>query len=231
MLAEIRRTAADNGGIPPGQHRFTELTGITRAMWRGRFWRTWSDALVEAGLDPNPPPEAHSMDRLIKGLASLTMRLGRFPSHADLMLARRNDKSFPNHQAFTKMGPVAERIELLRRYAAVHAEDHKLLEILPPQDADDPETVVESEHIEGYVYLLKFGKHYKVGRTESVPTRHRQINLELPEKAELVHKIATDDAAGIEAYWHARFASKRANGEWFALGRDDVRAFKRRKFM
>jgi hypothetical protein len=81
--------------------------------------------------------------------------------------------------------------------------------------------------------LLRLGRaqRYKIGKAVLVERQTDQISLQLPEELELVHAIRTDDAYGIEDYWHRRFATKNTKGEWFSLSRQDVEAFKRRKFM
>jgi len=53
ILSEIKRTAFENEGVPLGINRFREETGIRKEDWEGKFWAKWSDAQVEAGLEPN----------------------------------------------------------------------------------------------------------------------------------------------------------------------------------
>ena len=88
-----------------------------------------------------------------------------------------------------------------------------------------------AEEAIGFVYLLKANRYFKIGRSSSFERRSRELAIQLPERAETVHVIRTDDPIGIELYWHRRFESKRKNGEWFELSAKDVKAFKRRKFM
>ena len=119
ILAEIRRTAEENGGAPLGQNSFVDATGIAQSQWRGKYWRNWGEAVRAAGLEPNRPKEPHGRENLVRALAVLSAKLGRFPTQADVGLEKRADPTFPTMSAFERhIGLRVNMIEAVREYAS-----------------------------------------------------------------------------------------------------------------
>ena len=149
---------------------------------------------------------------------------------------RRNEHpTCPDEGVFRKIGRKADRAVALERWCADREDYDDVAEIcramVTKLDSLQVDGLTDGARA-GTVYLIKSGSNFKVGMTtRGSGRRHREIDLQLPERAFLVHEITTDDAPGIEAYWHRRFADRRLNGEWFALDRADVAAFKRRRSM
>ncbi len=217
ILDEIRRTAKANGGSALGHREFFNVTGIKEADWCGRYWARWSDAVREAGCQPNSMAVAHTEDVLLGKLAQLARELGKFPVWAEVALARRRDASIPTEKSYRRLGRKAELVRSLAEYCETHPDFADVAHLCKaveapaagPSLADDGDEDIEF----GFVYLIKSGRHYKIGRSNAVGRREREIALQLPEKTNTVHVIRTDDPPGIEAYWHQHFAEKRKNGE------------------
>jgi Meiotically up-regulated gene 113 len=232
IIAEIQRTAVANGGVPLGTARFEAETGIKLADW-GVHWARWSDAVREAGFEPNQLQRAYEKDYLFQKYAELANELGRLPAKGDLRLKRRADQEFPSWNAFERFGKKADFISQLADFCRSREGfenvrnlcDAYAIAIESTSDDDSSEDKVAI----GYVYMYQHGsrREYKIGRTNNRLRREGEISIELPEKIEPIHVIETDDPAGVEAYWHRRFADKKIKNEWFALNANDVRAFKR----
>ncbi|HET6908043.1 MAG TPA: GIY-YIG nuclease family protein [Mycobacteriales bacterium] len=240
ILREIRRLAAENGGKSLGVKRFQAETGIGQNEWLGRYWVRWSDAVREAGLEPGEWNErTHSDDDLLRVLAMLTRENGRIPTVAELRMRKRADSDMPGADLFRRR--LGEKSVLRERLLAFADADPELADVAAicaaqPGDPGKPgwRRKPDEPHprvVTGVVYLLRMGEFYKIGKSNDPGRRLYEVGLRLPEKHDLVHVIETDDPSGIEAYWHRRFASQRANGEWFRLATDDVSAFRRRESM
>lgn len=236
ILDEIQRTAKENGGTALGKARFETETGIKFHDWYGRYWARWSDAVREAGLEPNEKQTALVDADILPRLIILIREFGRYPTNGELRMKERADRTFPSvFSRSAKRVWIAKIVEFCAANTG-HDDVAALLqrkEISGVHESDQPTSDQSFET--GYVYLalMKVGreKRYKVGKADIVGRRTKQIAVHLPEELELVHAISTDDAYGIEAYWHRRFSDKRRGGEWFDLTTAEVKAFKRRKFM
>lgn len=232
ILDEIRRTAAENGGRPLGFRRFEEVTGIGPYAWT-KYWPRFTEAQREAGLEPTKWNPALDADLLIEQYVGVVRRLGKVPTFNELRVERNRDPSFPERRTFTRMGG---KNGLLARVIAYCAERPEYADVIvlceaeyrpSESDAHDTATLPDANGV-GFVYLARGRRgEYKLGRTNLVDRRVSELGATLPVELELVHEIKSDDPAGVEAYWHARFADRRMRGEWFKLSAADVKAFKR----
>lgn len=235
ILAAIQRCAEENGGVPVGRERFAALTGITESQWSGRHWLRWSDAVAEAGYRPGTLNTAIPDDVVLTALAELVQALGHYPTIAELKMRRREDPTFPSANVFTRFGSKPQVASRLVRFCGDDPALAEVVAIAEPIAAAakaEPEELDGGRPTPGEVYLMKSGNRYKIGRSNATGRRVYELAIQLPDPVEVVHVIETDDAVGIEHYWHERFKSRHTNGEWFKLTSADVAAFRRRtRFM
>lgn len=213
---------------------FLDATGIPEKQLLGKYWARWNQALAEAGVTPasffRPRTDENSV---IEAFAQLVERLQKWPTQNELNLARRRDTSFPSLKVFRRL---SSEVPLAQKLAA-HCVDRpdlataaKIAAERAAVEAPEP-FLLGRAPVNGYVYMMRSGRRYKIGHTTSPSRRHREVRLDLPDPTNLVHAIATDDPPGIEAYWQRRFQSKRIRDtEFFTLDANDVSAFKRRKY-
>jgi hypothetical protein len=232
ILSEITRIAKENGGKAPGSQRFSAETGVRKSDWYPNLWLRWGDAIIEAGCQPNEFMAAYDTNYLITKYIELIRELGHFPIEGELRIRKKINEDFPSHSSFSQLGSKQERVQKIIEYCQVKGGFEDVISlcssVAKPANRKTDVSTFYSQKV-GYVYVIKHGRRneYKIGKTYNLIRREGEIRIELPEKVNPIHYIETDDPAGIESYWHSRFASKRKQGEWFSLSAEDVRAFKR----
>jgi hypothetical protein len=232
ILAEIRRTAEENGGRPLGGKQFTRSTGLSEYAVH-QFWRRYSEAVTEAGLAPNEFNTARASEtELLDMLAVEVRRLGRLPTSAELIMRHRADAAFPNERVFgNRVGPQRARHDKLLTHCADRSDLADVLAILgttPRQERQGESTTrAHTPGRVGFVYLVRVPRtrRYKIGMTYDMKERLADLQRNSPDPPDLVHVIQTDDPSAIESYWHRRFDAQRVRKEWFDLSAADVRAF------
>ncbi len=190
ILDEIRRTAKGNCGVPLGRQRFYAETGIKEGDWSGRYWARWSDALKEAGFHPNRLQARLDDSLVLEKLALMIRELGRFPVEAELRIRRREDATFPSHNTFNRFGSRSGLAAAVTSWCEKRDGYGDVIAICAPHhkaDASAPTRSVSDTVVFGAVYLLRSGRYYKIGRSNAVGRRERELAIQLPEKATVVH--------------------------------------------
>lgn len=127
------------------------------------------------------------------------------------------DNSFSNYelQTILKSQYSNERVK-----KAAYNQLHNIQEPKPPP----PPPKKKDTH--GFVYLIKSGDAYKIGKSKNVSSRVETFSITLPHPVELIHTVEREDYDKAEQELHERFAPKRMNGEWFNLSEEDVEYFR-----
>lgn len=232
LLRRLTELANERGGHIAFR-AFVEATGISERWLRDQPWFDgWNALLTEAGLKTKSffvektPPE-----QLAVAVAELILRIGRWPTEDQLRRERAQNAGFPSPAIISPIRKTGELARLIVDLAAAQPKYAAAAAVAAEQKVSSTESGAADERVKGYVYMLRSGRRYKIGKSNDPSRRFREVRLELPDETNNVHTIPTDDPSGIETYWHQRFAQKRIrNTEFFALSADDVRAFKRRKY-
>jgi hypothetical protein len=168
----------------------------------------------------------------VEAFTGLVGRLEKWPTENDMVLYRQQDSTFPSLQVVRRLshsGTLPRKVATFGEGKPDLAAVADLADKKDSQGAESPRS--RQAHVGGYVYMMRSGRRYKIGRTASPARRHREVRLDLPDPTVLVHTIPTDDPPGIEEYWHRRFKGKRIRDTaFFELNGADVVAFKSRKY-
>jgi hypothetical protein len=169
IVAEIVRVAHDGGGQAPGQQAFERATGVKRSDWYPHIWLRWSDALAEAGYAPNVFQTKTSDDVIIEKYIGFVRELGRFPVEGEIRRKAKSDRSFPSHTSFNRFGGKQKLLAGIAAYCRKASGFEDILALyLEQENTSAPassEKHREAKVATGFVYLMKSGRHYKIGRT------------------------------------------------------------------
>lgn len=201
IIAEIKRTAQHNDGVPLGIDRFREETGIEKKDWYGIYWAKWSDAQIEAELVPNQfSTPAFEEEWIMEQVIDLIRELGHFPTRPEFKLKRRKDSNFPTdttlRNRFGKKSEMAAKVSAYCDTKLNHSDVKEICSFIMDsgnnhQSVDDLNSDVSSIKL-GFVYLLRHDKVYKIGKSIDVTRRYKEIKLQMPYQIRVsARKIVT----------------------------------------
>jgi len=118
-------------------------------------------------------------------------------------------------------------------YSEIRRRLDKFYELVPDDDIQDYNSTKSDKlstryekqkpkPVPGYIYVVRSGEYYKVGRTSNLEQRMKTFRTTLPAGTELVFTIKVSDTRSAETEIHTSLNESRINGEWFNLSESDI---------
>ncbi len=234
-IIEVLRTATkSNGGEPPSRGVFFKIAEINARDLIRAGWANYGDLLQSEGFERKHFKEfkkALTDEQLFEPLAKLIRAAGHFPSQNEREVERGRNPDFPGTGAYFRRAGGEHLQTAFLRWCEDNDVHQDLAKILATdQVSSAPPKPSQPSQIKGYVYMLRSGRLCKIGRETTAGARQADAGTWLANP-KVVHRIATVDPEGVEAYWHERFRKqgKHVKGELFNLTASDMAEFKRWK--
>ena len=77
-----------------------------------------------------------------------------------------------------------------------------------------------------FIYLIRGGPYYKIGRTKNLELRIKSLQTGHPCPLQIIKVWLVEDGPSMEIQVHGQFLSKRIHGDWFNLSDADVEVLK-----
>jgi hypothetical protein len=179
MLNEIRRTAAQNGGVALEEHAFYQATGIMKHEWFPKLWPRFSAAVKDAGLVPQEfrMEKDYNDDELLEKYAKLAQKLKSLPTNIDIRHQKASGADVPGAKTYeTRFGTKLKLVAQLADYCVTRVQFTDVYDLcanyLRKAGNDSSDEVVPQGEL-GFVYLFRMGKYCKIGSTSDLLRRGR----------------------------------------------------------
>lgn len=234
IIRELRE-CVEYLGQTPSEESFYKYAKISKTVLQKNGWVHYGKLIEEQGLTPNVFDKTkYSDEQLCKMIVKLIRDLKKWPSRDEIDTKHYQDQSVPMSSTFYNRFNLAAGIaEAVLNYIDGKSGYEDIILVCKEAKTKFKRYTNEdnSNIVPGDVYLGFQNGQYKIGFASDTERRIGQHSLYGPESMKLIHKIETDDARGIEAYWLNRFKDKSTGRpEWFKLTRSDIKAFKSMRF-
>ena len=135
----------------------------------GKHWARWGDAVREGGLEPNQTQGAHDEQDLIEKFIGLMRELAKFPTANEVKFKARTALGFPWHNTFARIGSKQEFAVRIQEHCKEREGYDDIMALCAPfaqtRRMASSRNDAEPQDNFRFVYLMKSGRYYKIGRT------------------------------------------------------------------